>query len=189
MKKMEEKIRAEGIITEGQVLNVGIFLNQQIDTAFLKEIGAEIARLFKHSGATKILTIETSGIAVAVAAGMAMDLPVVFAKKSKKSSVKGDIYTAIVYSFSHGTDNHVMVSRKYISPEDKILVVDDFLAHGSAMNGLIAIAEDAGAEVVGCAAAIEKGYQLGGDNLRARGYRVESLAIIDSMTEDEIVFR
>lgn len=189
MKRMEEKIKAEGIVTEGRVLNVGIFLNQQIDTAFIREIGAEIARLFKHSGATKILTIESSGIAVAVAAGMAMDIPVVFAKKSKNSSVKGDIYTALVHSFTHGTDNHIMVSKRYISPEDKILIVDDFLAHGSAMNGLIAIAEDAGAEVVGCAAAIEKGYQLGGDNLRARGYRVESLAIIDDMTEDEIIFR
>lgn len=189
MKALEDKILAEGVLTSGGVLNVGRFLNQQVDTVFLKEIGEEIKRLFEDSEATKILTVEASGIAVAVAAGMAMDLPVIFAKKSRTSIGGGDIYTSLVYSFTHDRENHIMVSKEYLPEGEKILIVDDFLAHGSALNGLIAIAEDAGCEVVGCCAVIEKGYQMGGDNLRARGYRVESLAIIDDMNEDGIVFR
>lgn len=189
MKALEDKIRAEGTILPGGVLKIGSFLNQQIDTVFLKEIGDEIARLFKDSGATKILTVESSGIAVAVSAGMAMELPVIFAKKSRSSNVSGDIYTSLIYSFSHDRENHIMVSKEYLPKGEKVLIVDDFLAHGSAINGLIAIAEDAGCETVGCCAVIEKGYNMGGDNLRARGYRVESLAIIDEMTDDEIIFR
>ena len=189
MKALEDKILAEGMLVDGSVLNVGKFLNQQIDTVFLKEIGEEIRRLFEDSGATKILTVEASGIAVAVAAGMAMDLPVVFAKKSRTANISGDVYTSLVYSFTHDRENHLMVSKAYLPADEKILIVDDFLAHGSALNGLIAIAEDAGCEVVGCCAVIEKGFQMGGDNLRARGYRVESLAIIDQMDETGIVFR
>lgn len=189
MKALEDKILAEGMLVDGSVLNVGKFLNQQIDTVFLKEIGEEIRRLFEDSGATKILTVEASGIAVAVAAGMAMDLPVVFAKKSRTANISGDVYTSLVYSFTHDRENHIMVSKAYLPADEKILIVDDFLAHGSALNGLIAIAEDAGCEVVGCCAVIEKGFQMGGDNLRARGYRVESLAIIDQMDETGIVFR
>ena len=189
MKALEDKILAEGMLVDGSVLNVGKFLNQQIDTIFLKEIGEEIRRLFEDSGATKILTVEASGIAVAVAAGMAMDLPVVFAKKSRTANMSGEVYTSLVYSFTHDRENHIMVSKAYLPADEKILIVDDFLAHGSALNGLIAIAEDAGCEVVGCCAVIEKGFQMGGDNLRARGYRVESLAIIDQMDETGIVFR
>ncbi len=189
MKALEDKILAEGVLMPGEVLNVGRFLNQQIDTVFLKEIGQEIKRLFEDSGATKILTVEASGIAVAVAAGMALELPVIFAKKSRASNVSGNIYSSLVYSFTHDRENHIMVSKEYLPQGEKILIVDDFLAHGSALNGLIAIAEDAGCEVVGCCAVIEKGYQMGGDNLRARGYRVESLAIIDDMNDDGIVFR
>ena len=189
MKALEDKILAEGMLVDGSVLNVGKFLNQQIDTVFLKEIGEEIRRLFEDSGATKILTVEASGIAVAVAAGMAMDLPVVFAKKSRTANISGAVYTSLVYSFTHDRENHIMVSKAYLPADEKILIVDDFLAHGSALNGLIAIAEDAGCEVVGCCAVIEKGFQMGGDNLRARGYRVESLAIIDQMDETGIVFR
>ncbi len=189
MKALEDKILAEGMLVDGSVLNVGKFLNQQIDTIFLKEIGEEIRRLFEDSGATKILTVEASGIAVAVAAGMAMDLPVVFAKKSRTANISGEVYTSLVYSFTHDRENHIMVSKAYLPADEKILIVDDFLAHGSALNGLIAIAEDAGCEVVGCCAVIEKGFQMGGDNLRARGYRVESLAIIDQMDETGIVFR
>jgi xanthine phosphoribosyltransferase len=189
MKALEDKILAEGMLVDGSVLNVGKFLNQQIDTVFLKEIGEEIRRLFEDSGATKILTVEASGIAVAVAAGMAMDLPVIFAKKSRTANISGDVYTSLVYSFTHDRENHIMVSKAYLPADEKILIVDDFLAHGSALNGLIAIAEDAGCEVVGCCAVIEKGFQMGGDNLRARGYRVESLAIIDQMDETGIVFR
>ncbi len=186
---MEQKILAEGTVLPGGVLKVGSFLNQQIDITFLKEIGREIARLFHDAGATKILTIEASGIPIAVAAGMEMDLPVVYAKKHKSSNISGDVYSVVVHSFTHGTDNHVVVSREYLKEDDKVLIVDDFLANGSALRGLITLVENAGAEVVGCAAAIEKGFQQGGDNLRADGYRVESLAIIDEMTDVEIVFR
>ena len=189
MKALEEKILAEGVLQPGGVLNVGSFLNRQVDTVFLKQIGEEALRLYGDSGATKILTVEASGIAVAVAAGMAMEIPVIFAKKSRSSDVRGDIYKSLIYSFSHDRENHIMVSKQYLPEGEKILVVDDFLAHGSALNGLIAIAEDAGCDVVGCLTVIEKGFQMGGDNLRARGYRVESLAIIDEITDDSIVFR
>lgn len=189
MKEVEEKILTEGRILPGSVLNVGSFLNQKIDTAFLRDIGKEISRLFADEGADKILTIESSGIAVAVAAGLEMGLPVVFAKKSRSSAPIGNTYKSLIYSFSHNVENHVLVSKEHLAEGEKILIIDDFLAHGSALNALIAIAEDAGCEVVGCCTVIEKGYQQGGDNLRSRGYRIESLAIIDEMSDDNIVFR
>ena len=189
MKKMEQKILAEGKILPGGVLKVGSFLNQQVDTAFMREIGDEIARLFKDEGVTKILTIESSGIPIAISAGFAMGLPVVYAKKHKGSNIAGDVYSVPVKSFTHGDTNNVVVTKEFLSPEDRILIVDDFLAHGSALTGLISIVEQAGATVVGCAAAIEKGFQNGGDTLRKEGYRVESLAIIDEMTDEGVVFR
>ena len=189
MKKMEEKILAEGVILSGGVLKVGSFLNQQIDTVFMREMGEEIARLFKDEEVTKILTIEASGIPIAVSAGFAMNLPVVYAKKNKSSNISGDVYTTVVQSFTHGNKNNVIVNKEYISPDDRILIVEDFLAHGSALTGLIEIAEMGGATVVGCVAAIEKGFQLGGDRLREKGYRIESLAIIEEMDDTEIVFR
>ena len=189
MRKMEEKILAEGEILSGGVLKVGSFLNQQIDTVFMKEIGEEIAEMFKDEEVTKILTIEASGIPIAVSAGFAMELPVVYAKKNKSSNISGDVYSTVVQSFTHGNKNHVIVNKEYISPDDKVLIVDDFLAHGSALTGLIEIVEMAGAKVVGCVAAIEKGFQLGGDRLREKGYRVESLAIIEEMDDVEITFR
>ena len=189
MRKMEEKILAEGEILSGGVLKVGSFLNQQIDTVFMKEIGEEIAEMFKDEEVTKILTIEASGIPIADSAGFAMELPVVYAKKNKSSNISGDVYSTVVQSFTHGNKNHVIVNKEYISPDDKVLIVDDFLAHGSALTGLIEIVEMAGAKVVGCVAAIEKGFQLGGDRLREKGYRVESLAIIEEMDDIEITFR
>jgi len=189
MKKMEEKILAEGTILPGGVLKVGGFLNQQIDTPFMKEIGEEIAKMFEGEEITRILTIESSGIPIAVSAGFAMNLPVVYAKKNKTSNISGDCYCAMVHSFTHGNNNNVIVGKEYIKPDDKILIVDDFLAHGSALNGLIEIVEQAGAKVVGCVAAIEKGFQMGGDTLRKKGYRVESLAIVEEMTDTEIYFR
>ena len=189
MEKMEQKILAEGEILSGGVLKVGSFLNQQIDTVFMKEIGEEIAEMFKDEEVTKILTIEASGIPIAVSAGFAMELPVVYAKKNKSSNISGDVYSTVVQSFTHGNKNHVIVNKEYISPDDKVLIVDDFLAHGSALTGLIEIVEMAGAKVVGCVAAIEKGFQLGGDRLREKGYRVESLAIIEEMDDIEITFR
>ena len=189
MKKMEDKILAEATILPGGVLKVGSFLNQQVDTVFMKEIGEEIADLYRDDEVTKILTIESSGIPIAISAGFAMGVPVVYAKKNKSSNISGDCYTTPVKSFTHGDTNNVVVTKEFISPDDRILIVDDFLAHGSALTGLISIVEQAGATVVGCAAAIEKGFQLGGDALREKGYRVESLAIIDEMTDEGVVFR
>ena len=189
MKRMEEMILSEGKVLPGGVLKVGSFLNQQVDTNFMREIGDEIARLYKDDGATKILTIESSGIPIAISAGFAMGLPVVYAKKNKSSNVSGDVYYTPVKSFTHGDTNNVVVAKEYISPEDRVLIVDDFLAHGSVLTGLIDIVDQAGAALVGCVAAIEKGFQLGGDKLREQGYRVESLAIVDEMTDDGITFR
>ena len=189
MKALEEKILREGIVLPGGVLKVGSFLNQQIDTAFLTSMGDEIARLFADCGVTKILTIEASGIAIAVAAGMKMNVPVVFAKKSKTSNVSGGVYSAKIHSFTPNNDYDAVVSRDYISENDTVLLVDDFLAVGNALKGLIDIVEQAGAKVAGAAIAIEKGFQHGGDELRAKGYRIESLAVIDSMDDSAIIYR
>ena len=179
MKALEEKILREGIVLPGGVLKVGSFLNQQIDTAFLTSMGDEIARLFADCGVTKILTIEASGIAIAVAAGMKMNVPV----------VSGGVYSAKIHSFTHNNDYDAVVSRDYISENDTVLLVDDFLAVGNALKGLIDIVEQAGAKVAGAAIAIEKGFQHGGDELRAKGYRIESLAVIDSMDDSAIIYR
>ena len=181
MRFMEEKIRAEGKVLPGQILKVGSFLNQQIDTAFLKEVAEAMAQAFRDSGVTKILTIESSGIAIATAVGLELGVPVVFAKKHKSSNVDGAVYTAEVYSYTHNSD--------YLKSTDTVLLVDDFLANGKALNGLTELVEQAGARLAGAAIAIEKGFQGGGDALRAKGVRVESMAVIDSMTDDAIVFR
>ena len=189
MQEMEAKILAEGQVLPGGVIKVGSFLNQQIDTDFLKRIGEEIADKFRDSNITKILTIESSGIAIATATGMALGVPVVFAKKHTTSNVDGFIYGTKVRSYTLNRDYHVVVSRDYIGEKDNLLLVDDFLAHGQAMKGLLNIAFQAGAHVKGIAVAIEKGFQGGGDQLRDEGYRVESLAIVDSIDDDEIYFR
>ena len=189
IKALEEKILKEGAVLPGNILKVGNFLNHQIDTAFLKEIGDEIARLYKDTGVNKILTIEASGIAIAVAAGFSMNVPVVFAKKHKSSNVEGDIYSASVESFTHKTVYNIVVSKDYIGKDDRVLIVDDFLANGNALIGLTELVSSAGATVVGAAIAIEKGFQRGGDELRKRGMRVESLAIVERMTEDSLEFR
>ncbi len=189
MKLMEEKILAEGKVLPGGILKVGSFLNQQIDTVFLKQIGAEIARLFSDSGITKVLTIEASGIAIAAAAGMALGVPMVFAKKHKTSNVDGSVYSSVVHSYTHNTDYTIVVSSDYLLPGDKVLLVDDFLANGKALEGLLDLVSQAGAQVAGVSAAIEKGFQGGGDALRAKGIRVESLAVIDAMDDKSIVFR
>ena len=184
MKLMEQMILKDGKVLPGGILKVGSFLNQQIDTELLAAMGEEIKRLYAGDHVTKILTIESSGIAIAAAAGMAMQVPVVFAKKHKTSNVDGEVYSSVVHSFTHGTDYNVVVSRYYIRPDDRILLVDDFLASGSALEGLIELADAAGAEVVGVAIAIEKCFQGGGDELRAKGVRIESLAMIDAMDDD-----
>ena len=189
MKALEEKILKEGPVLPGNILKVGSFLNHQIDVDFIMEMGREISRLFADAGVTKILTIEASGIAIAVGAGAAMHVPVVFAKKNKTGNVSGDMYKTVVHSYTHGTDYNVVVSSDYIGPDDTVLIVDDFLANGKALLGLIDIVGQAGAKTAGTACAIEKGFQRGGDNLRAEGVRVESLAIIESMSDDSIVFR
>ena len=188
MRKMEEKILAEGEILSGGVLKVGSFLNQQIDTVFMREIGEEIADMFKGEEVTKILTIEASGIPIAVSAGFAMELPVVYAKKNKSSNISGDVYSTVVQSFTHGNKNHVIVNKEYISPDDKVLIVDDFLATGAALKGLRALVEQAGGTVVGAGIAIEKAFQGGGDELRRSGMRVESLARIARMSDDSLEF-
>ena len=186
---MEEKILTEGEVLEGNILKVGSFLNQRIDTDFLKEIGKEIARLFEGQGVNKIFTVEASGIAIAVAAAYEMGVPVVFAKKNRSDNISGDIYVSEVESFTHKTVNKVVVAKEFINKDDKILIVDDFLANGKALLGLCDIVNQAGAVAVGAAIAIEKGFQNGGELLRKTGLRVESLAIVESMDGGKIVFR
>jgi xanthine phosphoribosyltransferase len=189
MKALEEKILREGKILPGNVLKVSHFLNHQLDVDFLMEMGREIARLFEGAGVNKILTIEASGIALAVAAAAHMHVPVLFAKKSASSNMSADKYTTEVASYTHKRVYHVVVSRDLLSADDRVLIIDDFLACGNAMIGLMDLVRQAGGEVVGVSAAIEKGYQGGGDKLRAENIRVESLAIIDEMTENGIRFR
>ena len=188
MRLMEEMILRDGKLLPGGVLKVGSFLNQQIDPELLRAVGEEIARLFDGCGVTKILTIESSGIALASAAALAMGKPLVFAKKHRTSNVDGAVYSTVVHSFTHGMDYNVVVSRDYLTSKDCVLLVDDFLASGSALVGLVELAKLAGAKVAGAAVAIEKRFQGGGDALRAQGLRVESLALIERMDENGIVF-
>ena len=189
MKQMEEMILREGQVLPGDILKVGSFLNQNIDTVLLGQMAQEIARLFEGCGVTKILTIEASGIAIAAAAGIAMGVPVLFAKKHKTSNVDGSVYSTIVHSFTHNEDYNVVVSRDYLTSNDKVLLVDDFLANGKALEGLMDLCNQAGAELIGIAIAIEKCFSGAGDRLRAQGIKLESLAMIESMSEDGIVFR
>ena len=189
VKALEEKILREGTVLPGHILKVGSFLNHQLDVDFIMEMGKETARLFENEKITKILTIESSGIAIAMGAAAHMHVPVVFAKKNKTSNVSGDVYKTVVHSYTHNTDYTVVVSRDYLKPDDTILIIDDFLANGKALIGLIDIINQSGAKLAGCCCAIEKGFQKGGDDLRANGVRVESLAIIDEMTDTTIAFR
>ncbi len=189
MKALEEKILREGEILPGNIVKVGRFLNQQIDVAFLMEMGREIARLFQNEGVTRVLTVEASGIPLAVAAAAALNVPMVFAKKHQSANLTGDLYSAEVFSFTHKKTYTIMMSRDYLSASDRVLIVDDFLALGNAVGGLIQIIDEAGASLAGVSAAIEKGFQGGGDALRAKGIRVESLAIIDAMDDTTITYR
>jgi xanthine phosphoribosyltransferase len=189
MKALEEKILREGTVLEGHILKVGSFLNQQLDVDFLMEMGEEIKKIYSDTKVTKLLTIESSGIAVAVAAGAVMHVPVVFAKKNKSANVSGDVFSTVVHSYTHNTDYTVVVAKDYLKPEDKIVIIDDFLANGKALEGLIDIVKQSGAELIGATCAIEKGFQKGGDSLREQGYRIESLAIIDEMSPSAIEFR
>ena len=188
MKLMEERILRDGQLLPGNVLKVDSFLNHQIDVAFICEMGKEFARRFKDEGVTKILTIEASGIGIACLAAQYFGVPVVFAKKSKTTNIFGDVYTAKVDSYTHGTTSQIIVSSRFLQPQDRVLIIDDFLANGQALNGLIEIVESAGATVVGAGIAIEKAFQPGGDLIRSRGIRVESLARIAKMDENGIEF-
>jgi len=189
MKLMEEKILQEGQVLSADILKVGSFLNQNIDIKLLAQIADEIARLFGDCDVTKILTIEASGIAIAAAAGMRMGADVLFAKKHRTSNVDGAVYSTTVHSFTHGEDYNVVVSKDYLKSTDRVLLVDDFLANGKALTGLMDLVDQAGAELVGVAIAIEKCFTGAGDKFRAQGVRLESLACIESMTEGNIVFR
>ena len=189
MNFLEERILKDGIIKPGNVLKVDSFLNHQIDVELISALGAEWKRLFENEGITKILTIEASGIGIACLAAEHFKVPVVFAKKSKSSNIGNDFYKSSVVSYTHGQTYQVIVSKKYINEGDRILIIDDFLANGSALKSLISIAEQGKATVVGAGIAIEKAYQGGGNEIREKGYRIESLAKISSMSvENGIVF-
>ena len=182
MKLLEERIVADGEVKADGVLKVGSFLNHQLDTALLDEMGAEWARLFAGKPINKILTIEASGIGIAcIAARHFNNAPVVFAKKAKSINLTGDQYMTKVQSFTHGKVFDVIVEKRLLTPQDHVLIIDDFMAMGAAMNGLLELCEQANVTVEGIGIAIEKGFQPGGDSLRQRGYRVESLAIVESM--------
>ena len=182
MKSLEEKIIKEGKILPGNILMVGGFLNQRIDVPFIYEVGGEFHRLFGDCGVTKILTVEASGIAIASLTALHFGVPVVFAKKSRTLNLSGDIYSANVHSYTHNTDNSLMVSKEYLTEDDRILVIDDFLATGNALFALLSLVKQSGATLVGMGAVIEKTYQDGGKLLRDMGIRVESLAKIKSMS-------
>lgn len=191
MNFLEERIVKDGIVKEGNVLKVDSFLNHQMDIRLFEQIGAEFKRRFEGNDITKILTIEASGIGIACIVARYFDVPVVFAKKSQSINIEGDVYVAEVESFTHKRTNQVIVSKKYLSPEDKILIIDDFLANGCALQGLISIINAAGAAVEGIEIVIEKGFQMGGHTIRNLGYHLESLAIVDGMdpTTGAIYFR
>ena len=191
MNFLEERIAKDGVVKAGNVLKVDSFLNHQMDIALLDEIGREFRRRFSGRPVTKVLTIEASGIAIAYPVAREFGVPLVFAKKSKSINIDGEMYVAEVESFTHGNKNQVVVSKKFLSPDDHVLIIDDFLANGCALRGLIYIVEDAGATVEGLGIAIEKGFQIGGSTLRELGYHLESLAIVDAMDEEtgRITFR
>ena len=190
MQLMEERIRKNGIVRAGNVLKVDSFLNHQMDIDLFNEMGKEFYRLFGEEHVTKIVTIEASGIGIACVAAQYFRVPVVFAKKSESKNLDGDVYTSAVASFTHNKVYDIRISKKYLSEDDRILLIDDFLAKGNALLGLLDVCQQSGATVVGAGIAIEKGFQEGGQLLRKRVLRVESLAIVDAMDENgEIVFR
>ena len=191
MNFLEERIQKDGIVKEGNVLKVDSFLNHQMDIKLFRQMGEEWKRRFADANINKILTIEASGIGIACIAAEYFNAPVVFAKKSKSINIEGDMYIAEVESFTHKCKNQVIVSKKFLTPEDHVLIIDDFLANGCALEGLLEIVGEAGATVEGIGIAVEKGFQKGGDLIRSKGIRLESLAIVESMDAEtgEIVFR
>ena len=191
MQLLKDRIRKDGKIEGGNVLKVDSFLNHQMDIKLFEEIGKEFKRRFADAEVNKILTIEASGIGIACVVAQYFDVPVLFAKKNKTKNIAGDVYTSQVESFTHGRVYDIIVSKEFLGKGDKVLLIDDFLANGKALEGLAKLVEDSGAELVGAGVVIEKGFQPGGDNLRKQGIRLESLAIVDSMDEETgtIVFR
>jgi xanthine phosphoribosyltransferase len=190
MELLKERIRKDGKVRGTDVLKVDSFLNHQMDIELFEEIGKEFARRFEDEKITKILTIEASGIGIACIAARYFHVPVVFAKKNQTKNIAGDVYTSKVESFTHGRVYDIIVSKDYLGPDDKVLIIDDFLANGAALMGLSQLVKDAGATLVGCGIVIEKGFQPGGKMLRDKGVRVESLAIVDAMSEENgVTFR
>ena len=191
MNCLEERILKDGIVKEGNVLKVDSFLNHQMDISLMEEIGREFKRRFGDKNITRVLTIEASGIGIAAFVAKEFGVPMVFAKKSKSINIDGDMYVAEVESFTHKNKNQIIVSKRFMHEGDRVLIIDDFLANGCALQGLISIVEAAGAVVEGCGIAIEKGFQYGGRAIRNMGYQVESLAIVDAMDADTgtITFR
>ncbi|VUX09734.1 xanthine phosphoribosyltransferase [Dorea formicigenerans] len=191
MNFLEERIVKDGIVKEGNVLKVDSFLNHQMDIELFDQMGAEFKKRFADRPINKILTIEASGIGIACVVAQHFGVPVVFAKKSKSINIEGEMYTAEVESFTHKCKNQVIVAKKFLSEEDHVLIIDDFLANGCALQGLIQIVKSAGGTVEGIGIAIEKGFQTGGTVIRNLGYRLESLAIVDGMdaSTGEITFR
>lgn len=191
MNFLEERIQKDGVVKEGNVLKVDSFLNHQMDISLFEKMGEAFKRRFEGKPINKILTIEASGIGIACIVARYFDAPVVFAKKSKSINIDGDMYVAEVMSFTHNCKNQVIVSKKFLSEEDHVLIIDDFLANGCALQGLISIVNEAGATVEGIGIAIEKGFQIGGKTIRNMGYQLESLAIVDAMdpVTGKVIFR
>lgn len=188
MELLKRRIQQDGIVKGNDVLKVDSFLNHQMDVALFEEIGREFQRRFADCGVNKILTIEASGIGIACVTAQSFHCPVVFAKKSQTKNIAGEVYATKVESFTHGRVYDVMVAKKFLGPEDTVLVIDDFLANGAALEGLISIVAQAGGEVVGAGVCIEKAFQPGGERLREKGFRIEALARISSMSETGIEF-
>ena len=191
MQLLKDRIRKDGKSKAGSVLKVASFLNHQMDIKLFAEIGKEFKRRFADSEVTKILTIEASGIGIACIVAQYFDVPVVFAKKTQTKNIAGEVYTTKVESYTHGRVYDIIVAKEFLGPQDKVLLIDDFLANGKALEGLVSIVRESGATLVGAGIVIEKGFQVGGDLLRSQGIRVESLAIVESMDEETgtIVFR
>ena len=191
MNFLEERIQKDGIVKPGNVLKVDSFLNHQMDVPLIEEVAREFKRRFGHKTIDKVLTIEASGIGIAILVAREFGVPMVFAKKSKSVNLDGELYAAEVESFTHKNKNRVIVSKKFLHPGEHVLIIDDFLANGCALRGLISIVEAAGAVVEGCGIVIEKGFQTGGQAIRDMGYHLESLAIVDDMDADtgSIAFR
>ena len=191
MNFLEERIVKDGVVKQGNVLKVDSFLNHQMDIRLMDEMGKEFCRRFAGKPINKVLTIESSGIAIALPVAREFGVPLVFAKKAKSINIDGEMYVAEVESFTHKKTNQVIVAKRFLTPEDRVLIIDDFLANGCALQGLISIVDSAEAEVVGCGIAIEKGFQEGGSRIRNLGYRLESIAIVDAMDAETgtVIFR